>query len=105
MPSDGVRIALTYGVDVEFAPGDEAWAEPPRGLGRVEAVEAACQDLGWEIWRIAVDRDLAAAVRALEQRRPDVVFSMVESVDGDARLEAGMTYLLEWLPSTFTGCH
>lgn len=103
MSSDVLRIALTYGVDVEFAPGDEAWLEPSCGLESVEAVEAACRELGWEIWRIAVDRDLAAAVGALEQRRPDVVFSMVESIGGDARLEAGVTYLLEWLGIPYTG--
>ena len=28
---------------------------------------------------------------------------MVESIDGDARLEAGMTYLLEWLGIPYTG--
>jgi D-alanine-D-alanine ligase len=103
MSSDGIRIALTYGADVEFAPGDEAWLEPSCGLESVEAVEAACLDVGWDIWRVAVDHDLGAAVGALEQRRPDVVFSMVESIRGDARLEAGMTYLLEWLGIPYTG--
>jgi D-alanine-D-alanine ligase len=103
MASDELRIALTYGVDLEFAPGDEAWLEPSCGLESVEAVEAACLEAGWEIWRVAVDDDLAAVVRALEQRRPDVIFSMVESVKGDARLEAGMGYVMEWLGIPFTG--
>ncbi|HEU0303087.1 MAG TPA: ATP-grasp domain-containing protein [Gaiellaceae bacterium] len=103
MSSGPLRIALTYSVDLEFAPGDEAWLEPSCGLESVEAVEAACAESGWEIWRVVVDHDLAAAVDALEKRRPDVVFSMVESVNGDARLEAGMAYLLEWLGIPYTG--
>jgi D-alanine-D-alanine ligase len=103
MASHPLRVAVTYSVDLEFAPGDEAWLEPSCGLESIDAVEAACLDAGWETWRLAVDEDLASTVGALEKRRPDVVFSMVESVGNDTRLEAGMAYLLEWLRIPYTG--
>ena len=32
-----------------------------------------------------------------------MIFSMVESVKGDARLEAGMAYMYEWLGIPYTG--
>ena len=103
MASDPLRVAVTYSVDLEFAPGDEAWLEPSCGLESIDAVEAACLDAGWEAWRVAVDDELSATVSALEERRPDVVFSMVESVRNDTRLEAAMAYLLEWLRIPYTG--
>ena len=103
MASHPLRVAVTYSVDLEFAPEDEAWLEPSCGLESIDAVQAACLDAGWETWRLAVDEDLASTVSALERRRPDVVFSMVESVGNDTRLEAGMAYLFEWLRIPYTG--
>jgi D-alanine-D-alanine ligase len=103
MASDPLRVAFTYGADLEIPPQGQEWLEPSCGLESVDAVEAACRAAGWETWRVVVDDNLAATVQALEARRPDVVFSMVESVRGDARLEAAMTYVLEWLEIPYTG--
>jgi len=99
-----VEIALAYNSDHTLKAG-----EPDDRIGvegvieQLEAVEQACLELGWKPWRIAVDGRLGAAVEILEAQLPDVVFSMVESVDGESRFEPAMAYVWEWLGIPYTG--
>lgn len=101
---EDMQIALAYNSDHALKAG-----EPDDNIGvegvieQVEAVEQACLELGWEPRRVAVDGRLGAAVEILEAHRPDVVFSMVESIDGESRLEPAMAYVLEWLGIPYTG--
>ena len=99
-----MEIALAYNDDHELAAGE---ADDSIGVeavaDQVEKVEEACRGLGWEPRRVPVGRDLAAVVELVERRRPDVVFSMVESIGGDARLEAAAASLWEWLELPYTG--
>jgi D-alanine-D-alanine ligase len=99
-----VEIVLAYNDDNLLAAGEPDDAIGVEGVvDQVEAVERACVELGWEPRRVGVGRDLAAAVDQLQHRRPDVVFFMVESIGGDARLEAAVAGVLEWLGLPYTG--
>lgn len=99
-----MQIVLAYNDDGSLAAGESDDALGVEGvLDQVEAVEKACLELGWMPRRVGVGPDLAAAIAQFEQPRPDVVFMMVESVGGDARLEAATTYLFEWLGLPYTG--
>jgi D-alanine-D-alanine ligase len=99
-----VEIALAFNDDHQLVAG-----EPDDAIGvesvldQVEAVEQVCLEQRWEVRRVPVGRDFAAALALLEEARPDLVFSMVESVGGDARLEAAWAYVLEWLGFPYTG--
>ena len=99
-----MQIVLAYNDDGGLAAGE---ADDALGveavLDQVDAVERACLELGWTPRRVAVGRNLAAAVEQLQQPRPDVVFMMVECVGGDSRLEAGTASIFEWLGLPYTG--
>jgi D-alanine-D-alanine ligase len=99
-----VQIVLAYNDGGGLAAGE---ADDALGveavLDQVEAIEQACLELGWTPRRVAVGRDLAAAVEQLRQPRPDVVFMMVECVGGDSRLEAATASVFEWLGLPYTG--
>jgi D-alanine-D-alanine ligase len=99
-----MKIALAYNDDHGLAAGEADDSIGVEGvLDQVQAIEQTCVDLGWETRRVPVGRDLALAVESLQSRRTDVVFSMVESVAGESRLEAAMAYVLEWLDLPYTG--
>jgi D-alanine-D-alanine ligase len=99
-----VEIALAYNDDHSLAAGEADDSAAVEGvLEQVGAVEEACRQLGHEPRRVPAGRDLGPVVAALSQPRPDLVFSMVESVGGDARLEPAFAYLLEWLLLPYTG--
>jgi D-alanine-D-alanine ligase len=99
-----VQIVLAYNDDAALAAGEADDALGVTGvLDQLAAVEQACLDLGWEPRRVAVGTDLGAAVEQLQNPRPDVVFTMVESVGGDARLEAAAGGVFEWLRLPYTG--
>src|SRR6266511_3244217 len=104
MASEPRRVAVAYSTDLEAAPGQvEDWLLASCGLESVEAIESACVDVGWTTWLVPVSPDLSRVVDDLERRRPDVVFSLVESIKDETRLEAAMAYLLEWLGIPYTG--
>jgi len=99
-----MEIALAYNDGHGLAAGEADDSIGVEGvLDQVQAVEQACIELGWQAWRIPVGRHLGATIEALERRHPDVVFSMVESVAGESRLEPAVAYLLEWLELPYTG--
>ncbi|HST26259.1 MAG TPA: ATP-grasp domain-containing protein [Gaiellaceae bacterium] len=99
-----MKIALAFGEDRALAAG-----EPEDSVGveavrdQVDAVEEACASLGWEPRRVLVGDDLPSVVDPLRAAGPDVVFSMVESIGGDARREASAAVLFEWLGLPYTG--
>jgi D-alanine-D-alanine ligase len=103
MASEPLRVAVAYSIDVDPSGVVEDSLLASCGLESVEAIESACVEAGWTAWRVAVSADLPGAVEELERRRPDVVFSLVESIRDEARLEPGMAYLLEWLGIPYTG--
>lgn len=72
-------------------------------LDQVAAVQAALAALGHETATLACDLDLAALKRGLAARPVDVVFNLVESLDGEDRLLPLVPALLSSLGLPYTG--
>ncbi len=99
-----LRVALTF--------NDDRGLGSSEGLDRaaVEGVQLAAQAIatalaarGHEVHRVPVHGPPSALLEALARIRPELVFNQVESVNGDARLEAGVAHLYAWLGLRFTG--
>ena len=67
-----------------------------------EAVATALASLGYAAEIVALDLDLRA-VEALKERRPHVVFNLVDAVRGDGRLAPMVPALLDALKLPYTG--
>src|SRR5690606_19853305 len=72
-------------------------------LAQVDAVEAALGNIGVRTNRVAVGLDLSAASRSVKAASPDVVFNLVESLDGHGELIAAFPGLLDALKIPYTG--
>lgn len=99
-----LRVALTF--------NDDRGLGSSEGLDRaaVEGVQLAAQAIatalaarGHEVHRVPVHGPPSALLEALARIRPELVFNQVESVNGDARLEAGVAHLYAWLGLRSTG--
>lgn len=99
-----LRVALTF--------NDDRGLGSSEGLDRaaVEGVQLAAQAIaaalvarGHEVHRVPVHGAPNGLLEALARIRPELVFNQVESVNGDARLEAGVAHLYAWLGLRFTG--
>jgi D-alanine-D-alanine ligase len=98
------RIALLTSHDDALAHGVEADAHAVVGVRAVaDRVEQACLELGWSVARVGVTRDPRRLLADLERARPDAAFHLAESVGGDARMEASVAMLLEWIGLPYTG--
>ena len=72
-------------------------------LAEAQAVEDSLRRSGHETVRMALPGDLTQLDRILEDNRPDLVFNLVESVAGSARLAHAVPALLEEKGVPFTG--
>ena len=72
-------------------------------LDQAAAVAAALTELGHQRTALPMTGDLAAAERSLQQLRPDLVFNLVESIDGDGKALHLAPELLESMGLPFTG--
>ena len=98
------RIALLTSDDATLASGSAADAHAVAAVHTVaRRVEQACIDLGWSVTPVCVTRDPGRLCADLERARPDVAFHLAESVGGDARMEAAVAMLLEWIGIPYTG--
>lgn len=84
--------------------GPHARADEADTLVQADEVSATLAALGWSVTTLATDLDLAATRTALESRRPDLVFNLVESLAGDGRLITLVPQLLAAAGIPFTGC-
>jgi D-alanine-D-alanine ligase len=98
------RIAVLTSDDTTLAHGVDGDAVAVVGVREVaDRVEAACLALGWSVVRVEVTRDPRRLLDDLERARPDVAFHLAESVGGDARMEAAVAMLLDWIGLAYTG--
>jgi D-alanine-D-alanine ligase len=81
-------------------PGREARADVVRVAG---AVAAALSEGGLEVDVLAVGEDPTAFVRQIQERRPDVVFNLCESLAADSRGEMAVPCFLDLLGVPYTG--
>lgn len=99
-----MRVAVLYNLDENLERGDPTDALAVQAVrGCAQAVAAACRENGWEAVLVAAPRDPAALVQRLREEGAEVVFNLVEAVDGDARLEAAVGWLLQLAGLPFTG--
>lgn len=99
------RLAVLYNHDENLAVGsqqDEVAVQAVRACA--EAVAAAAGESGYEPRIVRACRDPEELARRLKAARPDVVFNLCESLDGEARLEAAAAWVLEMLRLPYTGC-
>ncbi len=84
---------------------DEQKSNPDHkdALNQAVAVAGALRDLGYEPYDLTLSRDLGAFFRTLETHRPDFVFNLVESVEGQGRLIHLPPGLLDVLQIPYTG--
>lgn len=75
--------------------GDGDAPDARDALAQADAVAAALQRLGHTVHRIACSLDLAATLRSITTARADLVFNLVESIDGQGRLIHLLPYCLE----------
>lgn len=72
-------------------------------LVQAQTVTEALVALGHTVDRLAFSLDLGASREALRSRSPDLVFNLVESVEGEGRFIALAPLVLEHLGLPFTG--
>lgn len=93
------RIAIVY--DRQALTGDAASRDV---LVQIGAIDAVLRGRGVECARIGLDLDLAAFKETLRTFQPDIVFNLVESLDGSDSLQTLVPLLLENWRLPFTGC-
>src|SRR5258705_6985271 len=99
-----MRVAVLFNDDGALAHGQEKDALAVASVaGCADAVVAALRERGHDAARLAAPEEPDALLAALRTARPDVVFNLVESLRGDATLEAAVVALLELSGIPFTG--
>lgn len=106
------QVAIAYDdfglVAADDAPGIESAVAT---LEAVESVERACASAGWRTTRIEVGSGRPAYSRRwhealladIDAAQPDVIVNLIESVDGDSRLEIAACWILELARIPYTG--
>ena len=72
-------------------------------LVQAEAIQAALSALGHEPGTLPCTLDLSEVKRRLTELRPDLIFNIVESLDGKGRLIHVIPFLLDALDVPYTG--
>ena len=97
-PSSGIRVAVLHDVMRPQAPADEQDT-----LVQAREVAAALARLGHRVTLVPFARDAGNTVARLERAGAELVFNLVESIRGEARLHYAAPALLEILGLPFTG--
>lgn len=82
---------------------DSARPDEADTLAQVKAVREALESLGHEWMTLGLTLDLEAARTALERLRPDLVFNLVESLEGIGRFIHVPLHLLDAMRIPYTG--
>lgn len=83
--------------------GDHDAPDAKDVLQQAEAVTTALERLGHRVERLACTLDLEAMRAILTQRRPDLVFNLVEELGGHGRLIHLFPFLLDAMGIAYTG--
>ena len=99
-----LRLAVLHNADAGLAAGVAADALAVRGVDEaVDGVLQACRVLGHDAVRVPAHEDPRALLDALAAIGADLVVNLVESLRGEARLEAAVAALLELAGLPYTG--
>ena len=92
------RVAVLHDHVMPDSPPDEQ-----DNLRQAEEIGAALEHLGFAVSKIPVSRNVHECLASLRDTRPDAVFNLVESIEGDGRLCYVASALLEAQGLRFTG--
>ena len=92
------RVVVLHDKVTADSPADEQ-----DNLVQVGEVAAALRRFGFAVETIPFSRDLQQTLAALRAARPDVVFNLVESLEGDGRLAYTAPALLDACALPYTG--
>ena len=98
MRPDPKKAGLLFGRLPPHAPSDEV-----DGMVEAATVGRALNELGYQVVRVPVTLDLRRAGRLLRRLSPQLVFNLVESLEGQDRLASLAPALLDWLGLAYTG--
>lgn len=99
-----LRVGVLFNDDRALAVGEAQDAAAVAAVADcAEAVVQACRENGWQAERIPATRDPRLLLARLEAARPDVVFNLMEGLDGDPHLEPAAAWLLELTGLPYTG--
>jgi D-alanine-D-alanine ligase len=85
------------------SPAQDALADENDVLEQVDAVHEALRGLGHQVSVFACSLDLGATLSAITDRKPDIVFNLVESLAQTDRLAPLVTMLMDALRMRYTG--
>lgn len=98
------RVAVLYNDDRRLAHGEEVDAIAVASVvACAEAIATAVRGNGWEATLVPAARDPGRLVENVRAAGADVVFNLVESIEGEARLEAAVAAVLELAGVSYTG--
>jgi D-alanine-D-alanine ligase len=99
-----MRVAVLFNDDGALAHGEEKDALAVAAVTAcADSVARALRGRGHDVVAIAAPEEPGELLAALRAARPDAVFNLVESLRGDATLEASVVALLELSAIPFTG--
>jgi D-alanine-D-alanine ligase len=93
-----MKIAVLHGSMTDLAPLDEQ-----DGLIQVEAVCRALSDLGHEPVQMNFSLDVQKSIHDFRRIQPDIVFNLVETIDGQGRLIHLPPSVMESMSLAYTG--
>ena len=97
------RIVVIYNRDFEGAEADPENKAREDVKDVAEHIQRILSGAGFEADGLGVTGDVAAAMAALGERKPDAVFNLCESIHGDNRFEALMPLLMDLANIAYTG--
>jgi len=95
-----MRVSILHNAVDDHSSADEIDV-----LVQVETISVALKSLGHAVRVLACDLNLSALKQQLSEVRPDLVFNLVESLDGRGSLIHLVPFLLEALHLPYTGAH
>ncbi len=86
---------------------NERWDSEKLSEGQVgivlKSIQQVLAEKGHDVKTFFVDEKHEPFFEEIKKRRPDVVFNLCETLDGNSRLEPVIPFLLQWMKIPFTG--
>ena len=97
------RIVVTFNRDFEGAEADPENKAREDIRDIAENIVRILDGAGYDSSELGITRDVHGALEELEARRPDAVFNLCESIQGDGRFEALLPLLFDLEAIAYTG--
>jgi D-alanine-D-alanine ligase len=98
------KLHITVLVDAAEITTDDPNFE---GLSEVQTTEhhviGALRDLGYEVSVLGAVSDIGTITNTLTEQKPDLVFNLTESFEGNRQMDKNIAALLEMIDAPFTG--